>query len=494
MRRNAVQRGTSTDPGYWTATETAQALAARRISARELLEHVIQRIEPRDGPINAVVVRDFGRAREAAGAADAALARGDRRPLLGVAMTVKESQDVAGLSSSWGIPAFRDWRPAEDGSAIARLKNAGAVIIGKTNVPTALADWQSANEIYGFTRNPWEKARSPGGSSGGGAAALAAGFVPLELGSDIGGSIRVPAHFCGVFGHKPSFGLLPIKGHTFPGTSAGVDLAVIGPLARSAADLDLALGILAGPDEEAAVAYRLGPPPARHAALRDYRVLVIDAHPLVPTAASVRSALDRLAGRLAAAGSRVARSSALLPDPALADRTYLQLLMPILTARMPPDAYAGVQAAASNLPADDQSLSAQRVRASVLSYRDWFAANEARAVLRRQWRALFREFDVVLTPAFSTPAFPHDHSADMNARVAEIDGVRVPYFDQLAWPGVATVAGLPATVAPLERDAAGLPVGVAINGPFLEDRTTIAFAGLIEEAFGGFVPPPGFAA
>ena len=485
---------TSSNPAYWTAPETAAALAERRISARELLDRVIARIEALDGPINAVVVRDFDRARDTAKTADAALARGERRPLLGVAMTVKESQDVAGLPTTWGLPPFRDWRAAEDGSAIARLKQAGAIVIGKTNVPTGLGDWQSANEIYGFTRNPWDPARSPGGSSGGGAAALAAGYVPLELGSDIGGSIRVPAAFCGVFGHKPSFGLLPLKGHTFPGTYGGADLAVIGPLARSAADLDLALDILAGPDEEDATAYRLNLPPARHAALRDYRVLVIDTHPVIPTAASVRGALDRLAGRLTAAGANVARSSPLLPDLAAADRTYLQLLMPILMARLPAEAYAGMQAAAANLPADDQSLPAQRLRTSVLTHREWLYANEARAVLRRQWRALFREFDVVLTPAFSTPAFPHDHSPDVNAREAEIDGVRVPYFNQLAWPGVATAGGLPATVAPLERDAAGLPIGVAINGPFLEDRTTIGFARLIEQAFGGFVPPPGFAA
>ena len=483
---------TNTNPSYWTAGETAGALAERRISSLELFDHTVARIEALDPRINAVVVRDFERGREAARAADAALGRGGRRPLLGVCMTVKESNDVAGLPTSWGLPQFRDSRPSEDGTAAARLKAAGAVIIGKTNVPTALADWQTANEIYGLTRNPWDPARSPGGSSGGGAAALAAGFVPLELGSDIGGSIRVPAHFCGVFGHKPSYGLLPFKGHTFPGTSAGVDLAVIGPLARSAADLDLAIEILAGPDEEDAIAYRLGLPAPRHSALRDFRVLVIDSHPLIPTAESIRAALDRLAGRLGAEGARVARSSELLPDLAAANRTFLELLMPVLAARTPAEQYAGMQAAAAALPKDDQSIRAQRLRGAVLTHREWLAANQARAVLRGQWRTLFREFDVVLTPAFSTPAFPHDLNPDMNARHAEIDGIGVPYFDQLVWPGVATATGLPATVVPLERDDAGLPVGAVVNGPFLEDRTTIAFAGLLEQAFGGFVPPPGF--
>lgn len=489
-----MSAASSSNPAYWTARESARAIAERRISALELLERTIARIEARDGEVNAVVVRDFDRARAAARAADAAIAKGERGPLLGVPMTVKESQDIAGLPTSWGLPDFRDFRPAVDGVAVARLKGAGAVILGKTNVPTALADWQSANQIYGFTRNPYDPTRSPGGSSGGGAAALAAGFAALELGSDIGGSIRVPAHFCGVFGHKPSYGILPIRGHTFPGTEAGVDLAVIGPLARSAADLDLALGIVAGPDEEDAIGYRLDLPPPRHASLRDFRVLVIDAHPLIPTAESVRVAIGRLAERLEREGVRVARSSPLLPDLADANHTFLQLLMPIFTARMPTEQFRGMQAHAAGLPAEEQGLAAQRLRAAVQRHREWLAANEARVRLRRQWRALFREFDAVLTPPFSTPAFPHDHSPDVNTRVAQIDGKPVPYFDQLVWPGIAIVAGLPATVAPLERDAAGLPIGVAINGPYLEDRTTIAFAGLIEAAFGGFSPPPKFAA
>ncbi|MBV9758801.1 MAG: amidase, partial [Alphaproteobacteria bacterium] len=309
----------------------------------------------------------------------------------------------------------------------------------------------------------------------------------------IGGSIRVPAHFCGVFGHKPSYGILPFRGHTFPGTESGVDLAVIGPLARSAADLDLALDIVAGPDEEEAVGYRLDLPPPRHTALRDFRVLVVDTHPLIPTAQSVQAAVGRLAGRLEREGVRVARASPLLPDLAAANQTFLQLLMPIITARMPAEQHAAMQEHAAALPPGEQGLPAQRLRAAVARHRDWLAANEARVRLRRQWRALFREFDVVLTPAFSTPAFPHDHSPDVNARVAAIDEARVSYFDQLAWPGIAIVGALPATVAPLERDAAGLPIGVAVNGPYLEDRTTIAFAGLIEQAFGGFVPPPKFA-
>ena len=199
-------------------------------------------------------VRDFARAREAARETDAALARGERLPLLGVPVTIKESYNVAGLPTTWGIEAFKDFVAKEDALAVTRLKAAGAIVLGKTNVPLGLGDWQSYNDIYGTTNNPWDRARSPGGSSGGSSAALAAGFGPLSLGSDIGGSLRVPAHFCGVCAHKPTYDLAASRGHLPPGLPAwfvGRDMAVIGPMARSVDDLVLALDIIAGPDEAA---------------------------------------------------------------------------------------------------------------------------------------------------------------------------------------------------------------------------------------------------
>ena len=254
-------------PNYQTAGDLKSQLAARKLSARELCDAAIARIEALDPKINAVVVRDFDRARDAAAAADLALARGDGgadRPLLGIPMTVKEQFNIAGLATTWGYPRCRDWRPTADALTIERLKAAGAVILGKTNVPISLADWQSYNDVYGTTSNPWDLGRSPGGSSGGGAAALAAGYVPLELGSDIGGSLRCPAHFCGVFSHKPSLDLVPGRGGGPPQTPAiptRGDLAVIGPMARSAADLALELDVLAGPDPWAeGVGYRLALP------------------------------------------------------------------------------------------------------------------------------------------------------------------------------------------------------------------------------------------
>jgi amidase len=479
---------------YRTAGELVALLAARKISAVELLERSIARIMQHDGPINAVVVRDFDQARTAARLADAALQRGDRRPLLGLPMTVKEAYNVAGLPTTWGFPAAKDYSPAEDALAVRRVKAAGAIVIGKTNVPISLADWQSYNDIYGTTNNPWDLGRTPGGSSGGSAAALAAGYVSLELGSDIGGSLRTPAHYCGVFAHKPSLGLVPARGHTRPNMPAlplESDLAVIGPMARSASDLGLALDLIAGPDElTGGVAYRLALPPPRRDSLSDYRVLVIGKHPLIATASDVAKPLDTLAANLGKAGARVAHASPLLPDLGKSGRIYTQLLSSNFGALLPTEEYAKIAAATAALPAGDDSLAAWRARGTVLSHRDWIMADGARARLRQEWRELFREWDIVLCPPMPTAAFPHDHVPEQRRRRIEIDGETFPYLDQIVWPGIATLVGLPATAAPIGRTDSGLPVGVQIIGPSLEDRTTIHFAGLIEREFGGFVPPP----
>ena len=376
---------------------------------------------------------------------------------------------------------------------VERLKAAGAVIIGKTNVPVALADWQTTNPIYGTTNNPYDIERTPGGSSGGSAAALAAGYVALEAGSDIGGSLRTPAHFCGVHAHKPTLGLVPARGHTPPGRPAlpvHDELAVVGPMARSAADLALLLDVLAEPDELALGAgYRLALPPPRHDRLAGFRVLVLDEHPSVPTSAVVRAAIDRFAADLAGAGVVVSRESPLLPDLAAAARLYQRMLHSELGAGFPPEVYARAVAEAAELPADDGSLDAERVRGRVLSHREWRHGAAERDLLRARWRALFAEFDVVVTAVTPTPAFPHDHGP-MGARRLDIDGTAHPYLDQVAPAGVATLPGLPATALPIARSPEGLPIGVQAIGPAYGDRTTIRFAELAEREFGGFTAPP----
>ena len=479
---------------FRTVTELSALLQARQVSALELTESAIRRIEAHDGRLNAVVVRDFQRARAAAGEADAALGRGERRPLLGVPMTVKECADVAGLPTTWGIPGTETTPAAADAVAVARLKAAGAIVLGKTNVPLHLADWQSYNAIYGTTSNPWDTTLSPGGSSGGAAAALAAGYVALELGTDIGGSLRVPASFCGVFAHKPTWGIVPMRGIAPPGTPAlsipvAVDLAVAGPMARCAADLELALGVVAGPDDADAVALRLALPPPRHGRLQDFRVLVVDEHPLLPTAAEVRAALGGIAEGLQRCGARVERSTPLLPDLAHAGRVYTRLLMAVFGADLDDDVYARRQTAAARLAGRADSLDDLRAAGVVMTHRDWLRTDHVRLAIADRWRRLFQDFDVLLCPVMPTPAFAHDHG-DFNGRRITVDGAEVPYVDQTMWPSLATLTGLPATAMPAGRSEGGLPIGMQIVGPAFEDRTTLAFSGLLEREFGGFAAPP----
>ncbi len=386
-------------------------------------------------------LRDFERARAQARVADAALARGERRPLLGVPMTVKESFNVAGLSTSWGLPPFRDFMPAEDAVVVQRLKAAGAVILGRTNIAPGLADWQSDSPVYGRTVHPLDAARTPGRSPGGGAVAVATGMVALELGSDLVGSLRVPAHFCGICAHKPSHGLLPRPGHDFPGTQgAPADLpVVVGSLARCTADLELALQVLAGPDAPESTGYRLALPAPRHPVLRDWRVRVLTEHPLAATAADVRAAVQDAAERLTRAGASVSRSSELLPDLAQVHAVFGDILQTIFSRGKP-----GATCA--------------------LSAHAWLDLLDQRSRIRAQWFQFFERFDAVLCPAFGCAAFEYTDQPDWKARTLMIDSRPTPYMAQGAWSGMASLGCLPATAVPLGRNAAGLPLEAQIIG------------------------------
>jgi amidase len=482
--------------GFGTATELSAALAAKQVSAVELAQDAIRRIERHDGKINAICVRDFDRALEAARTADASLARGGSKPLLGIPLTVKESFNVAGLPTTWGFIPQKDFSPTQDALTISRVRDAGGVILGKTNVPVGLDDWQSYNDIYGTTNNPYDLFRTPGGSSGGSAAALAAGYGALSLGSDIGGSLRVPAFHCGVYAHKPTYGLVPTRGHVpppLPPLPVERDLAVIGPMARCAADLSLLLDVMAGPDPlEAGKAYSLSLPSPRQKDLKSFRVLLIEDDPLLPTDEAVGAGIEKLATHLARTGAMVTRQSPLLPDFAASSRLYMRMLMSFLAASFAPEAYAGAVEAAAKLEPDEMSLAAERLRGTALSHRDWLMADGMRVRLRAQWRELFNAFDAVICPIMPTPAFPHDHSMEQEARRITIDGKNYPYVDQLVWPGIATLPGLPATAIPTGFAPNGSPIGVQIVGPWLEDRTPLKLAELIEREIGGFVPPPMF--
>jgi amidase len=470
----------------------ADAIRHRDVSSRELLEHYLARVERLNSPLNAVVTVDADSALKAADAADAAIARGDAvGPLHGVPMTVKDTYLTAGMRTTCGLPAW-DHIPEDDAEAVRRLRAAGAVIFGKTNTPTLAGDWQTYNAIFGATNNPWDTTRSTGGSSGGAAAAVATGMTGLELGSDIGGSIRFPSNWCGVCGHKPTWGIVPQYGHLppAPGTLASTDLTVVGPLARDVADLELALGVLAGPAGHASVGWRLEMPPPRATTLGDLRLALWLDDPAYPVDTEVGDVLASAAGALRAGGARMvdARPDVVLPDVV---RLYQQFLYPILLSTMGKRSFDNMVKLAGSLAEDDERPLARTARFATQRYRDWVFANEKREVLRALMAAFFSDVDALLMPVAMVAAIPHDHSEPFPERVIQVNGASRPYTDLMAWMALATLTHLPATVVPVGLTASGLPVGIQIVGPYLEDRTTLAVGRLVEELLGGFVPPPG---
>ncbi len=483
------------DIAFRSASQLAKAIREKEVSSRELLDHYLERVEKFNSKINAVVTLDVQRGRKRADAADTALARGEVwGPLHGVPMTVKDSIETAGIRTTAGAKSLAQHVPAADATAVHRLVEAGAVVFGKTNLPTYAMDVQSYNPIFGTTNNPWNVSHSPRGSSGGAAAALVAGLTGLELGSDIGGSIRCPAHYCGVYGHKPTHGIVPMRGHIPgpPGTLSEADIAVIGPMARSAEDLALALDILAGPDLDRATAWRLELPPARHAALREYRVAAWLDDPECPIDRDVLDAYQTAVGALRKAGVTVHESARPALNFAEAYRIYFSLLNAATSTAVKRERFVEIAQYAEQLPPDDQSASGNFARSVTQRHRDWLSVNEARERLRLSWANFFKDYDVLLCPIAPTAAIPHDHTEPFLERVIQVNGATRSYWDQIAWAGVIGLAYLPATAAPIGCTRAGLPVGLQIVGPYLEDRTPIAFANHLAKVTGGFEIPLGY--
>ena len=484
------------DP-FTSATELLAALRAGRVTSTELTELYIGRIERHDGRLNAVVVRDFERARNQASAADEAAGRGAAGALLGLPMTLKESINVAGLATTCGVPEWRGYVSADDAPATVRTRAAGAVLLGKTNVPPMLADWQSANPIHGRANNPWDLGRTPGGSSGGSAAALAAGLTALEVGSDIGGSIRVPAAFCGVYGHRPSETLLPKSGQfpMPPLPNAAVVMGVQGPLARSAEDLELALSVLAGPDVGEDTAWRVALPPSRHERLAGFRVAVLPPVSWLPLDDQIAAALEAVASRLAGLGCTVKHVQPdTLGDHREHHALYRSLLSAVTGARV--DEETRRQRIAMWRRADDD-FSRAHVRGLEGTAGDYIVWNGRREQYRAAWRAFFRDWDVLLSPAINVLAYPHIDRAwptddsDMTLTFT-VNGRSVPYMHGLVYPAVSTVAGQPATVFPAGVSRQGLPIGLQAIGPYLDDLTPIRFAALLARELGGFTRPAGY--
>jgi amidase len=484
-----------TEPSFASAAALAADIRARRISSVELLDHLLARAERLNGPLNAIVAFDREGARRRAAEADAALARGESRgPLHGIPTTIKDSYEVAGMPAVCGVPELARHVPERSAHLVRRLEGAGAIVFGKTNVPTWAGDLQSYNPVYGVTNNPWDTTRTPGGSSGGAAAAVAAGLTPLELGSDIGGSIRTPAHFCGVYGHKPSWNAISMEGHMPPPPGlpySPTDMGVGGPLARSAGDLALALSAIAGPDRFQEAGWQLNLAPPKAMALREYRVAAWLGDPALPIDDSVRGPLEAACDALEKAGSKVDRKARPAFDPTRAVGVYFMLLNAVMGSGLPPEVLAGARERVAGLAPDDFSNAACQARGLVLSHADWLRLDTERAGLRLAWDAFFRDYDVLLCPNHWLPAFKHDHG-DFATRTQRVNGRDLPYFDGLAWAGIIGVAYLPGTSAPVGRTAEGLPVNVQIVGPYLGDYTTIAFAGHLAQLIGGYEKPPGY--
>ena len=472
---------------HWrSATDLAAAIRNREVASREVLDHLVARIDRLDGPINAVVHRDVERARAAADAADAATARGDDLGALhGVPMTIKDSFQTAGCTTTSGAPELADHVPTEDAWPVARLRDAGAIPFAKTNLPIYAGDIQSYNDVYGTTNNPFDLERTPGGSSGGSAAALSMGFTPIELGSDIGGSIRVPAHYSGVMGHKPSYGIVPAHGQIPgpPGTLSLADLAVCGPMARTVDDLVLELHVLAGPDRWNTPAWRLELPPQRANDLGAMRVAawLDDEH--CPVDAATARVLGSLVTMLEAAGAPVdvdARPGFTL---AKVDDVFQHLLFLALSGGHDK---AKIEHMANAV--GDDPLSRVK-RGSAMRHRDWLSYQERRMQIRQRWSEFFADVDVILMPVHPRAAIPHDHTEPQWGRTVEVDGETRWYLDLFGWIGPAGAAYLPATVVPVGYDDDGLPIGVQIVGPYLHDLTTLRMAALVAEVAGGCPRP-----
>jgi amidase len=451
-----------------SATAAAAMVIGNVISARELTEMLLARIDAVNPAINAVVeLRDEEALREAA-AADHAIRDGTPvSPLHGVPMTVKDSFDVAGLHTTWGNPAFKEYVADSDATVVCRLKRAGAIIVGKSNVHFMLSDFgQTANELYGTTNNPWDTSRTPGGSSGGGAAALAAGLTFLEYGSDLVGSIRIPASFCGVYGLKPSVGIVPLTGFQVPGTPASPSemtyMSAIGPLARSAGDLRTALTLTAGPEHPAANAYswRLATP--RHTRLEDFRVGVVFDHEHAPVSSEVTAELSKAVEAITQAGATVVEGWPKGVDPIQQAASF--------------GFHVGLFFAFQEHEQFAQSS-------------EFIEEENRRMAARAAWTSYFEEIDVFLSPANFTPAFPHDSRPFDERTISTPEGER-PYNNQPFWISHASLPGLPAVAAPIGTTPGGLPVGAQIIGPLYEDDTALTFAELLADVTGGYERPP----
>jgi amidase len=478
------------DTAFWPATRLIRALKAKKIGALELLDHYAARIKKHDGKLNSLPVLDMDVARKRAKALDRKGAKSG--PLAGLPMTVKESFDLKGHATTWGLPEYAKDKAETNALAVERYLAAGGNVFGKSNVPTLLADWETVNPVYGRTYNPWNAERTSGGSSGGAAVALAAGLTGMEAGSDIGGSIRNPAAYCGVYGHKPTWSVCAMNGHTLPGYVHPTDITVIGPMGRSATDLELGLSLIAGPDEIDGAGWKLQLPKEERKTFKGWRVAVIATHPTAETDVTVQNAIRRLAQFVSSKGAKVSERAMPDFDFGEAHRVFIQLLRGATSGRQTPELFAQMQDAKGRLDPKDDGYYARMVRANTQPHKDWLGASNRRHQMRLAWAEFFKEWDVVLCPNNATGAYPHSMPGERWERMITVNGKQQPVTTQMWWAGIAGMCYLPGTAAPIGLSGEGLPLSVQIVGPQYGDYSTIRFAQLLERDYYAFTPPPGY--
>jgi amidase len=458
---------------FWSTTRQVEAIRKGEISSRELLELLIARIEKINPDLNAIITLDLEGARRLADEADAKLKDGELMgPLHGIPVTIKDALETKGLRSTGGASELHNNIPSKDAAVVAAVKEAGAIVFGKTNLPRWSGDFQAFNEMFGTTVNPWDSERVPGGSSGGAAAAVAAGLSSFEIGTDIGGSIRFPASFCGVFGHKPSWGVVPSTGYLDheAGGTIEADINVHGPIARSAGDLEMLLKVLVRKDGPLVAA--LAPPPDD---VTNLKVAAWLDDSFCPVDKEVLAVMDEAVTSLEEAGVSVDREARPDVDPEEASSLGLWLVSAAVVQSIAPETLEGLEV---------ESASAKT------SHRDWLVRCAEREIVRDKWAEFFDSFDAVIMPISFVPPFPHNQDGDFGTRTLICNGEERPYADLLRWTILTGMAYLPATTPPIGFDDDGLPISFQVVGPYGGDYTTIRLAGYIAELRGGYQAPP----
>jgi amidase len=466
---------------YSGATAAMNAMVSGETTARKLLEDCLEAIDQDNDTVNAVVHMDIDSARKLADERDQLCQSGNLiGPLHGLPVTIKECFDVEDMPTTWGDPKRAHSYPTKSSGVAERLRAAGAVLLGKTNIPANLGDWETDNPLFGGTRNPHDLSKSAGGSSGGSAAAVACGFSYADIGSDQGGSIRLPANYCGVHGLKPSWDILPMSGHSMTTENRVPDIGVSGPIVRRSEDISLLIEALSGPNVSK-TAWRLFLPPNQVQTLTGLRVAVMLEHPECPIDHPYYEALQSMAQSLEEADVLVDR----IARPAIdfnAANDLMNLLVRAETAtRMSDEEYIQRLHIAQNNSGKIERFKRLNARGCSLPHREWLMLHEERIEVCNQWAEFFNVYDFFLCPVSASAASPFRPSMNVEKRTVPVNGAEIPVLAQHFWFSFASLAYLPANSAPIGKTSQGLPCGVQVIGRRYHDHDVAAFSGLLQD-------------